>query len=339
MTGRSCGGDDDWYSVASHLGCDVDAHLVQGDGTGDIDLLLFDPDGQLIGSSSGPGAEEAVHVPAQKDGAYALRLRSGSRDDVPYTLALTSTCTADLTCPADDAHEQNDNPTQPAHITAGVPTQGVLCGLDEDWYLAPVTLGCIADARVDFTHANGDIDFEMYLGDGVTRVGNSNGTSNQERVTKVVTEGGMALRVFFFSANDTEQNTYRVVVDEICQGQIACPSDDPFEPNDTKDTATRLFATKDEAIGVVCGDDDFYDMFPQQGCTLHATLSFVNANGDLDLELQKGDDGSQLALSNGTTDSEQIDFAVPDNARLVLKVVGFSSSTNSYRLHVEQTCP
>ncbi len=337
VEGRCCGGDDDWFSVESHPGCDVDARMSEGDG-GDVDLLLFDPDGQLVGSSGTAAGDEAIHVPTQTDGAYALRLRCGSRDDVAYQLTLTSTCAADLVCPADDPLEDNDSAAQPAGLDEGVTTQGILCGPDEDWFQSPVSLGCIADARLDFSDAQGDIDLELYAGDGVTRIATSNGTGDEERLLKVVTQGGMRYRAFLFNAAADEQNTYRFIVKQICSGELACPSDDPFEPNDARADAVALFAADDEAVGVICNNDDFYSLAPQSGCTVHATLSLVSAEGDLDLELQKAD-GSRIDISQGTGDTESIDFTSPDGARVVLRVLGFNAASNHYRLHVSQDCP
>lgn len=338
VEGTACGDDDDWYSIASAPGCSVLAEMTQGaDAVGDVDMLVFDPDGQLVGSSATAGNVEAVNVPAAKNGAYAVRLRSGSRDTVPYSLRVVSTCAADLTCPTDDRLEDNDTPDVPALLNEGVAHDGILCGVDQDWFFVPVTIGCIADARAEFVHAEGDIDLELYRADGVTRVGNSAGTSDSERLTKVVTEGGMRYRLFFFAA--AEANDYRFIVQQTCAGQLACPSDDPFEPNDTRGQARRLFGGIDEVIGTVCGNDDFFDVIPQQGCTLHATLEFVNLQGDLDLELVTASDGARIAISQSTDDDEELDFAAADAARVVYRVFGFNGASNSYRLHIDTSCP
>lgn len=338
VEGTACGDDDDWYSIAAAPGCSVLAEMTQGAGAvGDVDMLVFDPDGQLVGSSSTAGNVEAVNAPAAKNGDYAVRLRPGSRDNVPYTLRLTSTCAADLTCPTDDRLEENDAPDVPALLNEGVAHDGILCGVDQDWFFVPATIGCIADARVEFLDEAGDIDLELYRADGITRVGNSAGTVDSERVTKVVTEGGMRYRLFFFAA--AEANDYRFIVQQTCAGQLACPSDDPFEPNDARGQARRLFGGIDEVVGTVCGNDDFFDVIPQQGCTLHATLDFANIEGDLDLELVNGSDGARIAISQSTDDDEELDYAAADAARVVFRVLGFNGATNSYRLHIETTCP
>jgi hypothetical protein len=341
LNGTVCGEDDDWYSVLSSPGCTVFAQVENEQGpegtNGDVDMLMFDPDGQLVGASNTPGAGETLAVEAAKDGAYAVRLRAGSRDIAPYSLTLTSTCAADLTCPEDDRLEDNDSAASPAQLAEGAVHDGIVCGADEDWFFVPVTIGCIADARLSFSDAIADIDLELYRGDGTTRVAASAGSGDTENITRVVTEGGMRYKVFRFGGADA--NTYRFLVNEICPGTIACPSDDPFEPNDDKDAARQLFSGLDEAIGVICGDDDFYKVSPTAGCNLHATLTFEHDEGDLDLFLQKKSDGSELASSRGTTDVETIDFTPNNGDALVFKVAGFSGATNVYRLHVETICP
>jgi hypothetical protein len=338
ISGVVCGDDDDWFAVLSAPGCTVLAELTQArDGTsiGDIDLLLFDPDGQLVGSSASLGEREAINVPARKEGRYAVRLRAGARDTVPYSLVLTSTCANDLVCPDDDRLEDNDDPQTAAALNTGVAHDGIVCSGDEDWFVVPAATGCVADAQLSFAHAGGDIDLELYRPDGITRVAASASTTDDERILRVATEPGMLYRVRLFSGAG---NTYRFVVRQICAGQIACPSDDPFEPNDERTRATLLFRDRDEAIGVICGNDDFYEVVPQQGCTLRTHLRFVHAEGDLDMELLDKATGNRLGVSNGTSDVEQIDFTAPNANRVVVRVHGFSAATNVYRLRIETSC-
>ncbi|HEY4222034.1 MAG TPA: hypothetical protein VGO62_11835, partial [Myxococcota bacterium] len=225
------------------------------------------------------------------------------------------------------------SPTQLASLSTGVQTEGILCGNNEDWFALPVSQGCIADARVDFDTTIADIDLEMYAPDGTTRVGLSEGVGDSEEIKKVVTAGGMMLRVHFFHPTDASANPYRVLASETCAGALACPGDDPFEPNDDRDSATELVMPLDEAIGTICGDDDFFFASLPGTCTMHALLTFTSAEGDLDLELQDSD-GNQLAISQGTSDSESIDRAPQGSETVFLRVLGFQGSSNGYRLHV-----
>ena len=90
----------------------------------------------------------------------------------------------------------------------------------------------------------------------------------------------------------------------------------------------------------MCGNDDFYSVLGQGGCTLHATLTFTNAEGDLDLYLERVSDGSIIGSSTSSTaEVETIDFTPSSSAGLALRVAAFESASNSYRLHVETDCP
>ena len=67
VEGTSCGDDDDWYSIAAAPGCSVLAEMTQGAGAvGDVDMLVFDPDGQLVGSSSTAGRSTAGSASARR---------------------------------------------------------------------------------------------------------------------------------------------------------------------------------------------------------------------------------------------------------------------------------
>lgn len=332
--GRFCGEDDDWYALNVAAGCHVLAELSFDPVVGDLDMLMFDPDGQLVASASGLGGQEALNVQAAQAGVYAVRLRGGSRDDIPYTITLTASCPQDLSCPADDAHEDNDAADVAASLLDGVSIDGIVCGTDQDWYRVPVAQGCIADARLSFTDFDGDIDVELRRADGTTVQSSSRGVTDSERITKVVVEGGMSYRVYFGVADPA--NVYRFVVDEICA--VACPTDDPFEPNDARTEAPDLQARLDEVVGAVCADDDFFDTVPVANCNLHVGLTFDDARGDLDLELMDTS-GAVLASSRGTGNTEQLDYTPTSGARVVLRVFGFGGATATYRMRLETTCP
>lgn len=332
--GRYCGEDDDWYALDVDDGCNVLVELDFDPSGGDLDLLLFDPDGQLIASAGGLEDHEALNVAAGTTGRYAARLRGGTRDSIPYSMTMTASCPQDLICPADDAHEENDDAAALAALEDGVSVDAIVCATDQDWFRVPVAVGCIADARLSFVDANGDVDIELRRADGTTVQGASRGVTDSERITKVVVEGGMSYRVYFGVADPA--NVYRLVVDEVCA--VACPGDDPWEPNDTNSGAPDLKAALDEVVGAVCADDDFFDTTPQAGCTLHVSLAFDDVYGDLDLELQDTS-GAVLASSRGTTNTEQVDFPATSGARLVVRVFGFGGATATYRLRLESTCP
>ena len=98
-----------------------------------------------------------------------------------------------------DAMEPNNARTAARAATGTVPSLKICAG-DDDWY-AIATAGTV---RVEFTHANGDLDVQAFDAAG-TRVGASEGTGDVEQVS--VPAGG-SVRVFGYSG---ATNTYRLI--------------------------------------------------------------------------------------------------------------------------------
>ncbi len=254
-----CGGDDDWFSLNVAVGCSIAVALRFGASpdAGDLDVLLFAPDGALAGSAQTTGPQENLNVVATRAGAYAARVRGGDRDALDYTITLTNTCSSDLSCPADDIYENNDTAIDATAIDTAVSVDAIACPSDVDVFGVPVTVGCIADSVVTFVDVDGDIDLELLRADG-TVLGSSRGVTDQERIVKVVSEVNMTQRVSLFG-NDPSGNSYRIRTREVCDSALSCPSDDPFEPNDDSGAATRLESGGDGALGVLCGvNEDLY---------------------------------------------------------------------------------
>lgn len=101
--------------------------------------------------------------------------------------------------PCTDAMEPNNARTA-AKAAAGTVDGLKICASDDDWY----ALAAGGTVKVEFTHAAGDLDVEVYDAAGA-KVGGSAGTTNTETVT--VPAGG-TLRVFGYQG---AQNTYRLV--------------------------------------------------------------------------------------------------------------------------------
>ena len=98
-----------------------------------------------------------------------------------------------------DAFEP-DNSRGTAHAASGTTNGLAICAADDDGY----SIAGGGTVRIEFTHANGDLDLEAYDSAG-NRVGQSNGTQNTEQVT--VPAGG-TVRVFGFAG---AVNTYKLI--------------------------------------------------------------------------------------------------------------------------------
>ncbi len=116
--------------------------------------------------------------------------------------------------------------------------------------------------------------------------------------------------------------------DECPEGQsctnLTCQEgcrDDAREPDDSPFTAPELPAEAGPLTGTICGDDpDWLSIPAALGDEIEAELTFVAAQGDLDLELRCDD--VVIAASRGEGDSEQIAVAaLPSCRNLALGVL------------------
>ena len=81
-------------------------------------------------------------------------------------------------------------------------------------------------------------------------------------------------------------------------------------------------------------DEDFFKITANATGSLVINALFVDAVGDLDIELQDAG-GNQIALSNSFTDNEQIIVPVVGQEMYFLRVFGFGGSVNNYDLEIE----
>jgi hypothetical protein len=122
--------------------------------------------------------------------------------DTEALLAATPFCNLGLgggTPSCTDAQEPN-NSQNVARSASGTIESLQICASDEDWY----KIAAGGSVRIEFTHANGDLDLVAFDGAG-NRVAASEGTGNSETVT--VPAGG-SVRVFGFNG---ARNSYRLI--------------------------------------------------------------------------------------------------------------------------------
>lgn len=333
--GTACSGDSDWYKVDVQAGCTVRATMSLTHASGDIDLVLEDATGTRLATSA--GFEDTEEVEAQFDVAGQARLGvlGYGANANGYVLSVEKSCAAPpLSCPADDAWEPNDSASSSLEIFDGETLGGIVCSNDVDVWALWVPQDCAAVVEVDFKHSEGDLDMSLY-GPGLQLMENSARATDGERVVEVANQSGEHFIAIGGYAG--AQNTYDVTATTVCVDEFACPSDDPFEPNDDRAAGVRLDGF-DRSIGMTCGDDDWYYVDAEPGCTVEATLSFSDAEGDLDLEIVDGAN-DVVAESSGTGDVEQADTYVWVAGRIWMRVKPYAGAQARYTLDAAVYCP
>ncbi|MFO1096488.1 MAG: dockerin type I domain-containing protein [Planctomycetaceae bacterium] len=125
------------------------------------------------------------------------------------------------------------------------------------------------------------------------------------------------------------------------QTLLAGGSDDALEPNDTCATAITISEGTFSNRIVKFNHDDWFRIALPAGGTLSVTLTFTNANGNIDMELFGTCGGTALASSSGTTNQESIVFTNSGAATNVLLHVFLSDcdTRNSYSMVAQASLP
>ncbi len=168
--------DEDWFAVTLGQAGALAVSIDFSHASGDLDLHVVGPAGE-VGRSESTGDREAVDVASLPAGTYHVRVfgYQGARGRYTLTVAtMTSTPPS-----SDDRFEDND-----ARATAAALAPGAYPGLrceDDDWFAVTLAAESTLEVKLDFRHAEGDLDLEVNDAAGA-RVGASTSAADGEQV-------------------------------------------------------------------------------------------------------------------------------------------------------------
>jgi hypothetical protein len=119
----------------------------------------------------------------ESDSPAYCDLQSGGGGDTP----TDGSCT-------DDSYEDNDSLSSAVALQSGA-TGLMVCSGDDDYYSVSVPTGGSATVRIDFSHAEGDVDLAIYQGS--EQIDSSTSTDDTESVT--LNGGSYTVRVYGYS--------------------------------------------------------------------------------------------------------------------------------------------
>ncbi|MCA9002428.1 MAG: hypothetical protein KDB61_10915, partial [Planctomycetes bacterium] len=266
-------------------------------------------------------------------------MRAGADSSCLQPYSGTS-CTA-------DAMEPNNACGSGNPIGAGVYANLTACGTDSDYYRISVAPNETITVDLAFTHANGDIDLNLWDNFCVTNLDSSTSTSNSESVTWTNNSGStatVAAEAFLYGGGTGPGSDYTMTVTLVTIDPCASIADDVLEDNDSCAAALPVVDGAWTGLFVAKTDADFYEMCVAGGATLDINTYFSHAAGDVDIFLyDPGVCGSgtfiNLAQGYSATDDEVISWTNPDsfNRTVVLEVRMYPSSAsncNNYDLVV-----
>ena len=222
------GDDEDWIEIQLAGEAMVEVKLTGGSST-DLDLALYNDDGDEIGRSGSLSSSETVSA-CLTEGFYAMRVFAWGAEENAYTLTYTKVdgpCGATTTCEADS--NEPDSDMSQARLINTLPhdsTTNSICEADEDWFDVFMITGekLVVDLTFEQSDGTGDLDIHVHDSagvdltpcspDAVTECDTSNGqsgTSNEHLERDIDTTGVYYVVVKGFDADDT--NLYDIHIE------------------------------------------------------------------------------------------------------------------------------
>ncbi len=301
---------------------------------GDLDLELYNRERQLIGRSSGVGDAEQVSLEGHPAGDVFVRVYGYRGDRNAYNLFLEP---AGRPAPsaADDAFEQNDTRATAADlglVTATRTVSNLVMADRADWYRfrMPAVGTASHFVRIDFSHARGDLDLELYDANG-RLIERSVNVTDFERVSlQRLAAGEYFVHV---SGYDGATNpSYSLTIEPGVYTAPAVVPDDNRENNDTRARAANLGLLLntlriDNLVMADVADHYRFRINTPGAADDSVRITFDHARGDLDLALLSPT-GAVLRSSAGVTGTEQVSLEGLPAGTYTIRVVGFNRAHN-----------
>jgi len=324
ISGLGIQADEDWYRIdvdATSQRLQVDCRFTHAQG--DIDIALYDSTGTQLTGSYSTDDNEFIDYGISGGGIYYIKVYYGNAGNT-YDLRWD-----DLT---EDTYEENDTLGTAWHPgfnwerTWLSDFNGLGIQADDDWYRIDIDPGTERlQVDCEFTHAEGDIDIELYDSSGTYVTGSSSDTDN-EFIDHAISSGGTYyIRVY----KDNGRNAYDLWWDD--------KSEDSYEENDALETAwhpgfnwVRKWLSDIDGLGIQA-DEDWYRIDVATGAErIQVDCRFTHAEGDIDIELYDSS-GTFLDVSDSVNDNEFIDHAILGGGTFYIRVY-WGDTGNAYDL-------
>ncbi|MGK7952907.1 MAG: clostripain-related cysteine peptidase [Xenococcaceae cyanobacterium] len=344
-------GDDDWYrfELGARGGIDNEVSISFNHFLGDLDLELYDEDGDLLEISDSVNDFESVSLYNYDPGTYYARVYGYSGAENP-DYSLTVDVPAITT--GDDSYEDNDNFDNAANITEKIGQnieQLVIAGSDEDWFKFTLDAEGQDGDFVEIDNFNSylaDLDLELYDAGGYL-INSSTSVSDTETISlDGLNPGEYFVQVYdfkqLFSDAATEVSTnYNLLVQASGGGNINLEGiGDRYEFNDTPETATDFrnltSSISEENLSIhEAGNADWFKFTTQAEGEVNINIEFEHIDGDLDLAVYDGNN-VLVGESYSISDVETVTIPEATPGDYFVEVYGYDGATNSdYTLNID----
>ncbi|MCF2140372.1 MAG: hypothetical protein K9W44_10000 [Candidatus Lokiarchaeota archaeon] len=239
--------DDDFYRIYLEDGEIIEVLIEFYNSEGDIDLGLYDPNKNLVSSSTSTTDNEYISYQAEISGYYYIQIDEYEPNPhYDLTVSITS---------GDDAFEDNDDYI---HATLVVPGSYYdLCAFDEDWY--KISLDSNSQIVIDLLFSNLDGDIDMVFTDSSANIlAQSNSTSDNEHIEAIIDSSGMYY-ILIYAIEPNPNYSMQITVTDIGSSDDTATDDTTSDDTATDDTTSDDTATDDTTSDDTTSDDTTSD--------------------------------------------------------------------------------
>lgn len=158
-----CPGRSDWFALDARSSDIILVRLQKREVEPDLDLFIYDADGNPLVANQQPGAVSSVKFGAGRDQVVFIEIRGREFESSSYDLTITTE-----PC-RNDPFEENDSIAEATSVPSsiGVPTELALlaCGFDEDWFRLPISDDSNG-LRVERVSGTPDLRVDLFTPDG-----------------------------------------------------------------------------------------------------------------------------------------------------------------------------
>ena len=320
-----CFDDRDWYAIPASAGQVLTVAVLFDHAVGDLDAVLYAPDGVTpVASSETETNNESITWAVPETGTWLLEVRGFKGQTNSYDVAVS------LASQADVCNEDILAPNQTAEQAAVLPAGGWdglnACPGTSDWFAYGLNGGETIVALAEPTEAGGSVTVTLHDAEGTPIGGPGAGGTPGYAQADVASAGTVLVQV----RNDGSAPVAYGFSLAVTEPDGPC-RDDRFEPNDDPETATQMqpgILTR----GKVCGKDlDFYRVYSGAFETVSLWLLFGHASGDLSIQLFD-EEGTLMGEADSDTDDELLEVLLPQGGYYYVVVRGKAAVSNAYDL-------
>lgn len=336
-----------WFKVPMKAGETIDVGLGFSKAKGRINLKLYNGEGGLEKQSN--SNQDSQHVSFKSPQDQTVFIEVSTLNTVAWnTYDMTIAVSGAEVC-VDDRFAGNHSLGDAESVDSpGIYTRMRICDNANDWFKVDLVKDQKFEAFIRFEHSKADFDLYLWgpdasAADPLTAppvvVGSSKSTTNTESVIltpKYTAAHYLEVRPKAPARADYDMLLFRDVNgDGTLEGTPDRNCPDQFENNDSLAAARQISpgSYKDLSVcslSAASKDWDFYKVFVPGGATLTVDLQFVHADGNIDLQVTRGNDANNVVSSKSVTDNETV--TITNNGAgetYIVQVYGTGMANNS----------